>query len=725
MNYVFKTPSGISIERRQQQLDYRQGIMFLLDELDTRRGMFLSSGVEEADRYSRWDIGFIDPPLEIVSCDRQFKMQALNERGERLLSILRPLVVASHGARLLAESSCHLLLEVRKLDAIFPEEERSQQPTVFSPIRMIIKEFMGLEDALLGFYGAFGYDLIFQFDPIIFHQDRSDKVKDLHLFLPDQIYAVDRRKETAVRFDYVFSQSEHSTAHASRTIFKPLDTRRSHPAVFLSQPVTSDYADEEFAAVVEQAREHMRVGDIFEIVLHRQFTTAFDSPPSALYRVLHDLNASPYEFVCQFGDEQLIGTSPEMFIRTQADRVESCPISGTVRRGDNPMEDADRIKALYNSVKDEVELTMCTDVDRNDKSRICRPGTVRLLFHRLIESYAGLFHTVDHVEGRLRAGFSGIDALLCHMWAVTLTGSPKKMAVQLIEKLERSARGWYGGAVGILLFNGDVNTGITIRTVQLKDRKAHYRVGATLVYDSKGVEEERETRTKSTAFFHALKCLTVQPTPSYQSRTSGGSLAPPQPGTGLRIVLIDYEDSFVHTLADYFRQTGAEVSTYRYLTSLDHLVGLAPHLIVHSPGPGRPADFGVPQAVLHFAKHRIPQFGVCLGLQGIVEAFGGELSVLTVPRHGKQWTVCHDGQGIFEGLPNPCRLGAYHSLYAVRESLPDCLAVLAENEDSIVMAVRHRNLQIQAVQFHPESILSMEKNVGHRIIRNIVAAISQ
>jgi len=238
-----------------------------------------------------------------------------------------------------------------------------------------------------------------------------------------------------------------------------------------------------------------------------------------------------------------------------------------------------------------------------------------------------------------------------------------------------------------------------------------------------GPEEELETRTKSTAFFRALDRLAEHRTPSAEERPPDGDAARSQPGAGLRIVLIDYEDSFVHTLADYFRQTGAEVSTYRHAIALDHLIGLDPHLVVHSPGPGRPADFGVPQSVLRFAEHRIPQFGVCLGLQGIVEAFGGELGLLTVPRHGKLWTIRHDAQGIFKGVASPCRVGAYHSLYAVRESLPDCFMVSAQNEEGLVMAVRHQSLPIEAVQFHPESILSMESNAGHMIVRNIVAAV--
>ena len=127
---------------------------------------------------------------------------------------------------------------------------------------------------------------------------------------------------------------------------------------------------------------------------------------------------------------------------------------------------------------------MCTDVDRNDKSRIAVPGSVKVIGRKLIESYAGVFHTVDHVEAILAEGFDSLDAFLSHMWAVTIIGAPKKWAAQAVENLEKTARGWYGAAVGMISMDGDINTGITIRTVHLRDGVAAYSAGATLLYDS-------------------------------------------------------------------------------------------------------------------------------------------------------------------------------------------------------------------------------------------------
>jgi anthranilate synthase len=147
---------------------------------------------------------------------------------------------------------------------------------------------------------------------------------------------------------------------------------------------------------------------------------------------------------------------------------------------------------------------------------------------------------------------------------------------------------------------------------------------------------------------------------------------------------------------------------------------LAPSLILVSPGPGRPSDFGVPELIRYAAKLEVPVFGVCLGLQGMVEAFGGELGVLDYPMHGKPSTVRHIGVGVFEGLPAAFRVGRYHSLYAIRESLPSCLEVTAESDDGVIMGVRHRDLPMEAVQFHPESILTLDGQCGLMLMENVV-----
>ncbi len=486
------------------------------------------------------------------------------------------------------------------------------------------------------------------------------------------------------------------------------------PAPVAQEPgeITSDTTPDEYMAKVETVRQGMKRGDYYEVVLRQTFRTPYSGSPSELFQRFQEASPSPYEFFLQFGDEQLIGCSPEMFVRVEGSRVQSSPISGTARRTGDPLRDAENIRDLLDSRKEESELTMCTDVDRNDKSRVSVPGSVQVVGRRLIESYAGVFHTVDHVESMLAPGFDSLDAFLTHMWSVTMIGAPKKAAAQAVENLEKDARGWYGGAIGMISLNGGMNTGIHIRTVHLRDGIAAYPVGATILYDSVPEMEEKETRMKATAFFKAIA--------PKQASSKPGQARRARPGAGAKMLLVDNDDCFIHTLANYARQTGVEVVTYRAGFPLEMIADLAPDMILISPGPGRPADFGVPALVRHAASLKIPVFGVCLGLQGTVEAFGGELGVLDYPMHGKPSVVVHKGVGVFEGLPEKFTVGRYHSLFARKETFPACLEVTAESEDGVIMGIRHRELPIEAVQFHPESILTMQGDCGLRLMENVV-----
>ena len=697
----YQTPHGITVSRLTSRLPYRRGFGRFLRELDEYRGIYLSSGYEYPGRYSRWDIVSVRPPLELVGFQREVTFRPLNERGAAINRMLASVLRGHPHWDDFREENGALHGTLKPMPKLFPEEERSKQPSIFSILRALTREFRSEHDDKLAFAGAFGYDLLFQFEPIPLRLPR-DARKDLQLFLCDDIIYMDRKREQIERFTFEFEQEGRFDTGLERT------GERIAPApVREPSPITADHTPEEYMANVETVREGMRRGDYYEVVLAQTFRTAYAGKASDLFSRMQRANPSPYEFLIQFGNEQLVGASPEMFVRVEGERVETCPIAGTARRTGDPIQDEKNIRALLGSTKEESELTMCTDVDRNDKSRVCEPGTVKVIGRRLIEAYAGLFHTVDHVEGFLQEGFDSLDAFLSHMWAVTLIGAPKKAAAMAIESLEKNARGWYGGAVGLLSLNGDINTGILIRTTYLRDGYATYPAGATLLYDSDPASEEQETRLKATGFF---RLLGPQASPSVVHEENEA--------LKMKLLLVDNDDCFIHTLANYARQAGAEVVTYRAGTPFDVLDAVNPDMILISPGPGRPEDFGVPQLVRHAAQAGIPVFGVCLGLQGIVEAFGGELAVLPYPMHGKPSTVRHRGKGVFEGLPDEIEVGRYHSLYAIPERMPASLEVTAESSDGIIMGMRHRELPIEAVQFHPESILTAAGETGLKLMRN-------
>jgi len=333
---------------------------------------------------------------------------------------------------------------------------------------------------------------------------------------------------------------------------------------------------------------------------------------------------------------------------------------------------------------------------------------------------------VDHVEGYLREGFDAMDAFLCHTWAVTVTGAPKPWAIQFVEKHEESPRCWYGGAVGMFGFDGHLNTGLTLRTVRIANGIAEVRAGATLLFDSDPASEEKETELKASAMRDAVTKICEAPRVSRQRSTSIERPLALQDGKAPRVLLVDHQDSFVHTLANYMRQTGAVVTTLRHGFDPSVLNSLQPTLLLLSPGPGCPRDFGLSRSIDLALERQIPICGVCLGLQGLAEYYGGELNVLPYPMHGKPSTVTvYEPRGtLFEGLPNQFQVGRYHSLYSKSSKHPKVLHVSARTDDGTIMAIHHTSLPIAAVQFHPESIIT-PTDIGLRMLGNVVAGLGR
>ncbi len=708
----FTTGGGVRVTRTAGPFDPDR-LAGIARAVDDRRGGVLSSGMEYPGRYSRWHIAYADPCLEIVARGRRIGARALNDRGRVVLPVIEAALARAGTpvADLAGGPALDVAVDIPEPDRAYTEEERSRRPTVFSALREVIAAF-GCQDGHLGLYGAFGYDLAFQFEPVRMTLDRPADQRDLVLHLPDEIYVLDRKREQATRFAYDFTVAGVSTEGLPRL------TERTTPA---APPALADLPDQpkpgSYAQVVAEAREKFARGDLFEVVPGHVFYGRC-AQPSAFYEQLRQRNPAPYEFMFNLGErEYLVGASPEMYVRVTGDRVETCPISGTIARGAGPLEDAENIRTLLDSAKEESELTMCTDVDRNDKSRVCVPGTVQVIGRRQIEMYSRLIHTVDHVEGRLRPGFDALDAFLTHMWAVTVTGAPKTWAMQFIEDHEATPRRWYGGAVGAIGFDGGMNTGLTLRTAHVRDGIAAVRAGATLLFDSDPDAEERETHIKARALMETLKDAEGHVVAS--PATTGSPGAGDQPGTGLRVLLVDHQDSFVHTLADYFRQLGAEVTTLRAgfdPALLDHY---APDLVVLSPGPGL-ADFACDDLLSALDTRGLPAFGVCLGLQAMVEHAGGELSLLAEPAHGKPGVVRARGGQLLDGLPAEFTGARYHSIYAVPEQVKGGFEVTAATPDGVVMAIEDPEAGRWAVQFHPESILTATGRAGHQVIANVL-----
>ncbi|QKW06896.1 anthranilate synthase component I [Streptomyces sp. NA04227] len=703
------TPAGVEIVRTTERVGSAFATRAALEAaIDQRRGMLLFRGSDKI-------VGYTDPPLEITTSGSVVELKALNDRGRVLLPALRTLFAVSPDT--VEADGDRVRIHSAPPAEGFAEEDRTRQVGVFAAIRSIVRGLRVPDDPHLGLYGAFGYDLIFQVDPVELRHPRPATDRDMVLHLPDTVYELDLPREEAVCHRYEF------TVGGLRT--EGLD--RSTPArPFVPGRVPErdrDHAPGEYAEVVQSAMPLFQSGELFEAVPSQVFRRAANRTPAQLFRRLRELNPAPHSLLMNLAEgEYLVGASPEMFVkvRPRGDRnlVETSPISGTISRGRNALEDADRIRTLLNSGKDENELTMCTDVDRNDKSRVCVPGTVRVTARRRIEMYSALIHTVDRVEGELRPELDALDAFMAHLWAVTVTGAPKLAAVEFIEKHERSPRRWYGGAVGQIGFDGTLDTVLTLRTIHLRDQVAEVRAGATLLFDSSPEAEEKETELKAQAMLAVLD----EPLLRENMRVTVRE----RPGNGRRVLLVDHRDSFVHCLAGYFRETGARVDTYRSGGHLRLIEEQRPDLVVLSPGPGRPSDFGTAATLAEAERLGIPAFGVCLGLQGIVEYLGGELQTLPAPMHGKPSRVVRTTAGtedsvLLNGLPDSFEVGRYHSLYATPGSLPKDLTVTAQTEDGrVAMAVEAPERGFAAVQFHPESIMTDAEVIGRAVVSNAV-----
>jgi len=717
------TRDGVRVTRTATPFDPAE-LGRIAARADERRGGVMSSGMEYPGRYSRWHMAYADPCAEIVATGRRVTARALNDRGRVLLPVLRAALLRTGEPA--GEPGDEVTVVIAEDDQAFTEEERSRRPTVFTALREITAAF-SCADPHLGLYGAFGYDLAFQFEPVRPRLGRPATQRDLVLHLPDEIWVLDRKREEAVRYSYDFEVGGVSTAGLDR------GTARTGAGT-ATQPVRDqDLPDQprpgSYAQVVEEARERFACGDLFEVVPGHVFYGRCASP-AAFYELLRQRNPAPYEFLFNLGEgEYLVGASPEMYVRVTGDRVETCPIAGTIARGEDTLEDAANIATLLGSAKEESELTMCTDVDRNDKARVCVPGSVRVIGRRQIEMYSRLIHTVDHIEGRLRPGFDAFDAFLTHMWAVTVTGAPKTWAMQFIEDHEETPRRWYGGAVGKVGFDGSMNTGLTLRTAHITGGIAAVRAGATLLYDSVPAAEEKETHIKARALLETLE----EASRMARDAAAPAAAAAAEPGPARatsrdyrpRVLLVDHQDSFVHTLGDYFRQQGAEVTTLRFGFSPGLLDAYAPDLVVMSPGPGRPADFGCAALLDEVYARHLPVFGVCLGLQAMVEHAGGKLSLLPEPAHGKPGQIRASGGALLAGLPAEFTAGRYHSLYAPPGEVRGGFAVTAalcspEGADGVVMAIEDGEAGRWAVQFHPESILTASGRAGHQIIGNVL-----
>ncbi len=267
----------------------------------------------------------------------------------------------------------------------------------------------------------------------------------------------------------------------------------------------SNFTQEEFCSAVETAKEYIRAGDVFQVVLSQCFTTDFPGDPFNVYRALRYINPSPYLFFLKMGELSVAGSSPEMLVRVNGSELEYRPIAGTRRRGRSPAEELEMEEELRRDEKEKAEHVMLVDLGRNDLGRVSDYGSVEVKDLMFVEKYSHVMHLVSALKGRLRKECDRFDALGACFPAGTVTGAPKIRAMEIIDELEPSNRGVYAGAVGYVDFCGNLDTCIAIRTMVFENGRVSIQAGAGIVADSIPLREYNECRNKAAALVTALE----------------------------------------------------------------------------------------------------------------------------------------------------------------------------------------------------------------------------
>lgn len=273
----------------------------------------------------------------------------------------------------------------------------------------------------------------------------------------------------------------------------------------LNDPVGSNMDKEYFYKIVRRAKENIKNGDVFQVVLSQRFHLPAENKPFNVYRYLRVSNPSPYMYFLKFDDYCLAGSSPEMLLRCENGLVETCPIAGTRRRGQTREEDDRLAKELLQDPKELAEHAMLVDLGRNDIGKVAEFGTVQVTEYMRVLRYSQVMHLSSTVRGELQPGKTAFDALKAVFPAGTLSGAPKIRAMEIIDELEPTRRGVYGGAIGFIAFNGSLDCCITIRTILFKNGKAYFQAGCGIVADSVPENEYEETKIKAGALLKALR----------------------------------------------------------------------------------------------------------------------------------------------------------------------------------------------------------------------------
>ncbi len=374
-----------------------------------------------------------------------------------------------------------------------------------------------------GCVGYLSYDAVRYFEPTVSAPPKDELgLPDLYFFTTDRVLVFDHATQKLKLIVNAYPDGDPAAAyHTACAKLRSLSAQLGKQAALAPAPtgdaaepgeVVSNTTESDFLQMVERAKQYIRSGDVFQVVLSQRFATSYAGSPLELYRALRHVNPSPYMFLVRCPGFHLVGSSPEVHVRVDHGKIQIRPIAGTNRRGTTPQEDDANAEKLLADPKERAEHLMLVDLARNDVGRIAEYKSVRVTDFMTIERYSHVMHIVSNVVGTLSPGHSTFDVMRATFPAGTVSGAPKVRAMQIINEFEKSKRCSYSGAVGYFGYDGNLNSCIALRTVLLKDGTAYVQAGAGVVADSTPQGEYEETINKAMGVIRAIeRARTVEP----------------------------------------------------------------------------------------------------------------------------------------------------------------------------------------------------------------------
>ncbi|GLK80780.1 anthranilate synthase component I [Methylopila turkensis] len=375
----------------------------------------------------------------------------------------------------------------------------------------------GLPPMAAGVFGYLGYDMVREMEELPSPNPDVLQVPDAILMRPTVMLVFDGvkdeitvitpvRPEPGVSAEVAHGRAVDRLTEIVEGLDRPAPREPAAPNAGADHyELTSNTTPQEYEAMVLRAKEYVAAGDVFQVVLSQRFEAPFDLPAFALYRALRRTNPAPFLVHLDFGDFQIVGSSPEILVRMRDGRVTIRPIAGTRPRGATPADDRALAEELLADPKERAEHLMLLDLGRNDVGRVAEIGSVEVTDQFFLEYYSQVMHIVSNVEGRLKGSLDALDALIAGFPAGTVSGAPKVRAMEIIDELEKHKRGVYAGCVGYFGANGEMDTCIVLRTAVVKDGRIHVQAGAGVVADSVPASEQAECVNKAKALFRAAE----------------------------------------------------------------------------------------------------------------------------------------------------------------------------------------------------------------------------